>query len=193
MHSLIANAPDARYWVAPDSFPIDAKGLTVCEAPWHGVIRLQGSDRDAEFGRRAAGVLGLELPAACRSANQGELTAVWVSPNERLIFCPIAQEASLVTQLRQALAECFATVTLVTDSRVGYEIRGNQATEFLAKGCSLDLDPSVFATGSVAITRFATLNCMVYRERSNAYRLYFDISYQSFVLSWILDAAAEWQ
>lgn len=193
MAKLIATFPEASYWLGSGRFPIVRPNLVISELPQRGIIRVQARGSDVGFERILSDTLHLKLPRASEFSRQGELLLAWAGPNEWLLFCQCEQEDVILSALKTKMAGIFAVFTLMTDSRVAYQIRGGEAPEFLAKGCSVDVHPDVFPEGVLAITRFAGLASMIVHASNDHYFLYVDRSYQRFILEWMLDASMEWQ
>lgn len=186
----------ARTTVSPDFFddsifPVRTTTLQIAELPLSGIIRIQGRSNDNAFRSGVVSALGVQLPEAERVSVAREVRLAWAGPNEYLCFCPLASEEHCVSTLTLALAGQFATVTVVSDSRVAFVVAGEDATAFLAKGCSIDTHPSSFLPGHVVTTRFAGLPAMLMHRENGEYVLYFDIGYTEFVVKWMLDAAEE--
>lgn len=192
MPRLAARWTDAAYWVGQGRFPIRTPRLIVTQLTSQGIIRIQGRAEDPAFVQWVTGSLDCALPAVGRFAQQGDVTLAWSSPTDWLAFCPLAREEALLKSLQEGVGDVFATVTLISDSRVGFQIFGEDATEFIAKGCALDVHAERFPPAAVATTRFAGLPCMVIHEAAGQYRLHVDASFQHFMVDWLLDAAAEW-
>ncbi|RQT14882.1 sarcosine oxidase subunit gamma [Burkholderia contaminans] len=172
-------------------FPIRTSGLNVFEMPLGGIIRVQGCTDDDAFRASVATSLGADLPSAERMSCSAESRIAWAGPNEYLCFCELEAEERLVFALTSALAGQFATVTLVSDSRIGFSFTGNDAHALIAKGCAIDMHPADFTVGRVVTTRFAGLHAMLMKPVADQHVVYFDIAYVEFVLKWIQDAARE--
>lgn len=192
MPKLVARRTDAAYWVGQGRFPIRTPKLFVAELTSVGIIRLQGRAEDPAFVQWVVSASGIGLPAFGRFAQQGEVMLASSSPTDWLVFCPLEREEALLMSLREGLGSVFATASVISDSRVGFQIFGEDAAEFIAKGCALDLHAERFPPAAVATTRFAGLPCMVIHDAAGHYRLHVDASYQHFMVDWLLDAAAEW-
>ena len=68
-----------------------------------------------------------------------------------------------------------------------------KAREMLAKGCSLDLHPRVFAPGQCAQTLLQHANIMLESLDGGALRFYTDRSIAEWVAAWLEDAALEYR
>ncbi|MEX3982187.1 sarcosine oxidase subunit gamma [Paraburkholderia sp. EG287A] len=191
MDKLIARSTVAEQFADARVFPIRADGLQISELPLAGIIRVQGRTTHEAFRTQVTASLGVGVPTAERVSIGTDVRLAWAGPNEYLCFCALDAEEKLLSALTAALTGQFATVTLVSDSRIGFLIKGREAQAFISKGCSLDMYRESFPVNRVVTTRFAGLPAMLMHRSESEYAVYFDIGYAEFVLKWMLDAAAE--
>ncbi|MEB2543756.1 sarcosine oxidase subunit gamma [Burkholderia cenocepacia] len=191
MDKLIARSTVSQQFVDSNVFPIRADNLQISELPLAGIIRVQGRTADDAFRSQVASCLGADLPAAERTSVGADVRIAWTGPNEYLCFCALAAEEKHLSALTDALAGQFATVTLVSDSRVAFLVTGREAQAFISKGCSIDMNPASFPADRAVTTRFAGLPAMLMHRGGGDYVIYFDIGYVEFVVKWMLDAAEE--
>ena len=97
-----------------------------------------------------------------------------------------------------ALSVFLGTVRDLNDGRsvsgMDYEAYESMAArELLAKGCSLDLHPRVFAPGQCAQTLLQHANIMLESLEGGALRFYTDRSIAQWVAAWLEDAALEYR
>ncbi len=78
----------------------------------------------------------------------------------------------------------------VSANRVCLELEGSDAAEVLARGCALDLHPSVFPPGSCAQTLFARAQVILYRTDEHVFRMLVRPSYADYLRAWFRDAMA---
>jgi sarcosine oxidase subunit gamma len=103
--------------------------------------------------------------------------ALWLGPDEWLVLG--AGEADY--------PDAVAAVD-VSASRVAFELAGDGAADILAQGCSLDLDPPVFAPGRCAQTLLARAQVILYRPDETTYRILVRPSLASYLREWLRDA-----
>lgn len=126
------------------------------ERAFLGHINLRGDAGAPVFVRSAAEVLGVPIPVAPNTvAGMAERSVFWLGPNEWLIVCPGAEETTLATELRRALAGQFVSVVEVSGGQTVLALAGAGVRDLLARGCPLDLHPRVFAVGQCAQTHLA--------------------------------------
>ena len=111
--------------------------LELYERPFLAQVGLRGDANDAGFRAAVASVTGLEPPQEpnCSVGSDG-VRLFWLSPDEWLVQAPAAREASLVHGLRQALADRHAAVTVLSGGQTVIGLRGAEAAQTLAKGCT---------------------------------------------------------
>lgn len=135
---------------------------------------------------------GLPWPLAPNTVAKGDgVRVLWLGPTEWVVEqLPAAEVAA------RAARACGATlhhVADVSEGRVVFELAGPKARELLAKGCSLDLHPRVFAPGQCAQTLLQHANIMLESLEGGALRFYTDRSIAQWVAAWLEDAALEYR
>jgi sarcosine oxidase subunit gamma len=104
--------------------------------------------------------------------------AIWLGPDEWLVLGGLEQD----------YADHSAAVD-VSANRVCLELSGEGAAEVLARGCALDLHPSVFPPGRSAQTLLARAQVILYRTE-DAFRLLVRPSFADYLRAWLRDAGA---
>ncbi|MDT4808781.1 soxG: sarcosine oxidase, gamma subunit family [compost metagenome] len=191
MLELKARSTHASRWVSSAQFPISNSLLRIEERPMRAIIRLQGARNDERFESAVQAIVKLSLPGNGAYLVNGSRSIAWVGPSEWLLFAELQEEAELLSSLNQALSGVFASATLMSDARICLTVQGPAAVDFLAKGCSVDIDPNAFPPGRVIATRMAQQPSMVIHESPGSYALYFESSLAAFTLNWVIECAAE--
>jgi sarcosine oxidase, subunit gamma len=191
MDKLIARTTVHQDFVDSTRFPIAAHSLSISEQPLAGIVRIQGRTSDPGFVAGVTSALGLALPAPESLARGDFGVLAWAGPNEYLWFCDLSAEDGFVSSLNGALVGVFSSATLVSDSRIGFLVKGDEARSFVAKGCSIDMHAAAFGVGHVVTTRFAGLPAMLLSRDDDEFVIYFDIGHAQYMLKWITDAAEE--
>jgi sarcosine oxidase, subunit gamma len=186
MRSTPAASPSARRRFPQGSL------LAIRELPLTGIIGIQGAET-ADLGEGMHSVLGMQPPPIGAVVSNSGIEVSSTAPAEWLVFCPEASEHGLVESLRSACASSFATITVLSDCKSGFEVSGPAATDLLSSGCALDLDAAVFSPGTVAATRFATLPALLMRAAEDRFRLYIDVSYAAYLTAWLIESSTEFQ
>ena len=136
----------------------------------------------------AMDAFALELPQTPRFARAPGMRAIWAGPQRWLVVAESDVEAALTDRLGPG-----ATVTDQTDARVVFQLSGPRARDTLAKGCGLDLHPSVFAPGHVAWALVAHVACALWQEdEAPTYAVAVPRSYAGSVAAWLVASASEY-
>ncbi|MDT9698454.1 sarcosine oxidase subunit gamma family protein [Streptomyces sp. P17] len=155
-------------------------------------VRLDAKGAAAE----AVGLaLDLQLPLQPNSAvRAGELTALWLGPDEWLLVGPPGGERALERRIREAAGDEPVSVTDVSAQRTTLLVTGPRARDLLAHGCPLDLHPRAFGPGRCAQTTLGrTQVVLVARDEPRAgFWVLVRSSFAGYLADWLLDAATEY-
>jgi len=139
--------------------------------------------------------LGLQLPLEPNTVvRAGELTALWLGPDEWLLVGPAGTERDLESRIREAAGDEPVAVTDVSAQRTTLLVAGSHARDLLAHGCSLDLHPRAFGPGRCAQTTLGrTQVVLVSRdEPGSGFWVLVRSSFALYLTDWLLDAATEY-
>ena len=185
---------DEHVSYAPGVFGRDDAESGVHVVEWTGVALAQviaRRDRADAVHEGALRRYGARLPAPGKSTVGHAMTFLGTGPGQWLGLMPAGSD-----DIEARLAYDFANAASVfdqTDSRVLLELGGRRARDVLAKGCSLDLDPRVFAPGDVAGTSIAHLNVQLWHAAvEGSYRVLAVRTYFESFWRWLLASAAEY-
>ena len=78
----------------------------------------------------------------------------------------------------------------VSANRVAFELEGSRAADLLARGCSLDLHPSVFPPRRCAQTLVAHAQVILHRSSDETFRLLVRPSVAPYLRAWLEDTRA---
>lgn len=155
---------------------------------------------DAESPAAGKVALALDVPLPVEPntfARSGELTVLWLGPDEWLVIGPDAERCALAERLTSAAGAEQVSVVDVSARRTTLMVAGPRARDLLAHGCALDLHPEIFRTGRCAQTMLARANVvLVARSDSDPeFWVLCGSSYAGYIADWLLDAATEytWQ
>lgn len=169
-------------------------GVRLAEVPYLTQLNLR-VDPSGPAATSLEDVLGTALPTRANTAvSAGELSVLWLGPDEWLVVAPEGQQETLEKALRQAIGTEFGTVVNLSAHRTTIELTGERARDVLAKGCSLDLHPTVFTAGSCAQVLLAQAPVLLLARdgAAPAYWLLVRASYATYVADWLLDACVEY-
>jgi heterotetrameric sarcosine oxidase gamma subunit len=103
---------------------------------------------------------GLALPAFGRATVSGGQLAIAVRPERWLLLSPPAALGLVGATWQEACAGCAAVIELSSGLAVFY-LAGADSAEVLARGCRLDLHPTVFPAGHAAATTIAQVAVII--------------------------------
>ena len=166
----------------------------IAEEPFAAMVDLW-VDPSGPGGLAAAGILGVDaLPGTASTIVMGDDTAViWFGPDEWLVTSRDRPAETLESELRHAVSEHGGAAVDVSAQRTTLRLRGDHARDVLAKGCSIDLHPSVFGPGAAAQTIVGQTAVVVIPLSDNGtdYRILVRPSFARHLAEWLIDAAAE--
>jgi sarcosine oxidase, subunit gamma len=182
--SLAARATEAH----PDA------GVRLGESPHRCQIDLRGNPADPAFMTAVAGAMGCELPTTPnRTAAGNGLTALWLGPDEWLLVGAPGREATLVGELRQAVAGQHAAVVDVSEARTVIVASGPRIRDCLQKGTPLDLHPRALQPGHCVQTGLSKANVIIHQlDDTPRYDIYVANSFADYLWNWLERAAAEY-
>jgi sarcosine oxidase subunit gamma len=148
--------------------------------------------------------LGTALPTEpCTSATAGDLTVLWLGPDEWLVVGPPGAEQRLTAQLRSAQLRSAqpgsaggtepVSVVDVSAQRTTLALGGPRVRDLLAQGCTLDLHAREFGVGDCAQTMLAHAPVVLLRRDGDdpAFWVLVRASFASYLLDWLVDATTE--
>jgi len=175
-----------------------AAGVALAERPHRGMVNLRLDPSDATAMNAFADAFGFALPVAPNtSAGDGAASALWLGPDEWWLVVP-GPGPALADKLRAALADGFAAVTEVGESRTCIRIAGPKARALLQKGCPLDVHPRAFGAGACAQTLLAKATVAIHLVADEsaadgpAFEVYVLRSFAEYLWVWLEDAGAEY-
>jgi heterotetrameric sarcosine oxidase gamma subunit len=184
-HPKMMTAPEAQTAATDEAWLVlsERRALTVLQ-----VSAFASTATEAQTALAAA--LGLPTPQGKRVSAEAGKSLRCVGPGVWLVVGPpdvLPDVASLRAQLG-----AFATVVDLSHARCAMQLRGEAAARTLAKVCGLDLDLSVFPTGSATNTRFGHIGMHLARtDDGPTFELLVFRGYAEFVFEALCDAAAE--
>jgi sarcosine oxidase subunit gamma len=183
-HNLLARAAEA---------PGDA-GIFLGEQAHCTQINLRGDAGNPSFMQAAEKAVGFALPVTPNTTNSdGELTALWLGPNEWLLIAAPGRETAIVGRLRAGLVVLHTAITEVSEARTIILAAGPKARDLLAKGTPLDLHPRAFGVGHCAQTALARANVILRPvDERPTFEIYVLKSFADYLFTWLERAGAEY-
>ena len=149
----------------------------------------RGRAGDLAVAVRAA--FGIDLPGPGHFAAGAAVTAVWIKPETWLLLAPRGEEGALARSVATAVGNAGSVVDQ-SHGKTRFRLAGAHARAVLAKGCRVDLHPSVFGPGRSAATQMAQVGTvLLQRDDGPGFELVVGASYAVPFLEWLADAAAE--
>jgi heterotetrameric sarcosine oxidase gamma subunit len=177
---------------------IEGEGGTIrmAERPFLGkfVLRVDA----AEAADLLLGAVGMSLPIEpLSSATAGDLSLLWLGPNEWMLVTPPEQADTAFADAEKALASIHHQLVTVGDYYSIIEVSGPKARAALSKLTTLDLHPRVFKAGTVAGAMFGRTQATLWQVSDEAiegrplFRLIVRWSMADYLWCAIADAARE--
>ncbi|MGH8867656.1 MAG: sarcosine oxidase subunit gamma [Actinomycetes bacterium] len=169
-----------------------AVGLAELSFLTHLDLRVDPTSRAVDEIGQALGVPLTLSPGTSTSA--GDLTVVWLGPDEWLVLAPPGQAAPLEERVRAAAGGGHVAVVDVSAQRTTVLVSGTRARDVLAHGCAIDLHPREFGTGASASTLLARTQVVLVAHDVDvpAYWLLVRSTFAAYLGDWLLDAATEY-
>jgi sarcosine oxidase subunit gamma len=134
---------------------------------------------------------GLTLPGPGQSATAEDLMLRWAGPEQWLAVAERGRDGDLHQHLTVALAEA-ASLVDQSHGRVAIVIAGPRARAVLAKGTAVDLHPSRFRPGQVAMTQMAHVGVHLTQTAPDAFELLMFRSFAESLVEFLTAMAAEY-
>ena len=171
------------------------ESVHIAEEPCTAMVDLW-VDHSGAGGAAVAEVLGIGgLPTTPSTVVNGpDSTVIWFGPDEWLVTSTTQAGEDLEAALKAAVAEHDGAAVDVSAQRTTLRLRGAHARDVLAKGCSLDLHPSVFRPGTAVQTMLALAAVVLIPLDDNGtdYRILVRSSFARYLAEWLVDAAEEY-
>ena len=121
----------------------------------------------------------------CRAMEQGERAALWLGPDEWLLFSAEAGTAGLFQTIETALGALPHALVDISHRQVGFEIAGAAAAAVLNTGCPLDLSLDAFPVGMSTRTVLAKSDIVLWRQAQDRFRLEVNRSFADYVAGYL--------
>ncbi len=167
-------------------------GVVMGERGFRSQWTLRGHFEDEVFTAAMLGETGSAPPLKPNTVHaSGKIEVLWLGPDEWLVVGP--DESDVGQRLSDAIKDTHAAATDVSESRTVIALSGLHARDVLAKGCALDLHPSVFAAGQCAQSTLGHVHVILHqRSEAPEFDIYVHRSFAEALWQWLEDAAAEY-
>ena len=167
--------------------------LTIKEI--YPVMKLNIRGKKKEFFTNAGKTLNMILPTkANTSTSSDKLTAIWLSPDEWMIFSnDIIEKGDNNYELENLLfsnisKNNFGSISDVTDQFVMINLEGKKIFELLSSGCPFNFNG--FNKGSSTQTILNHIDVIIHHKDRNNVNLFVRRSFSEHLWSWINDSAS---
>ncbi len=159
-------------------------------------INLRGNAKDQKFIEAVENALEQPLPVEPNTMSVRVHHVYWMGPNEWLILTAIESADTVMTRLSESLCGMSAAVNDIGGGQIALRLTGQHVADVLAKGCTLDLHPRVFAPGMCAQSGLAKANvligCIERIEGQDTFDIVVRRSFADYLLHWLEHAANEY-
>ncbi|MFM0340015.1 sarcosine oxidase subunit gamma [Paraburkholderia fungorum] len=164
------------------------------ERPFLELVNVRGDTRDAAFIHAVENVLGCRPPERPNTIVQGNgYDMLWLGPDEWLVRSAAAHDATRTAPLQAKLGAAFAGVfASAVDIGSGYtvlEISGTRTRDVLARGCPLDLHPTLFGAGQCAQSHYFKASMTLVPTGADSFDIIVRRSFADYFVKIMLDAA----
>jgi sarcosine oxidase, subunit gamma len=189
----IRRSPASHLAEAFDSGSVQGT-VTLKEGPFQTMAGVR-VDPNSEAGARIGSVTG-GLPVSCGEVRgTGQVSVLWLGPQEFLVVAPEDAHDSLggdlIGSLTSALGDAAGQVVDLSANRTTFELSGPRARAVLEKGCSLDLHPRILKAGTALNTEVGNIPVVLFKDGEESFRLFPRASFADYLGRWLLDAMRE--
>ena len=170
-------------------------GLVIKEIGPITKLNLRGKKR--EFLSTVEKTLNMILPTEANASSSGEkLTAIWLSPDEWMIFSNnITEKNNNSYEIEKILynnisKKNFGSVTDVTDQFVMINFNGTKIFELFSFGSPFDFSQFKEKKGLTAQTILNHIDVIIHHKENNNVNLFVRRSFSEHLWSWINDCAS---
>lgn len=151
-----------------------------------GQVTLRGDLASAALKDAVRAGVGVEVPGVRQAAFAGGGGAVWMSPDELLLFTGYDEAGALVAALDRALAGAHHLAVSVSDARAVIALSGAGVAEVLAKGAPVDLSGAAFPVGAARRTHVAGIAVGFWRKADREWEIVCFRSHARHLFDWLV-------
>lgn len=172
------------------------RAVRIEEAPLRGMVQVKGAIDDPGMSAVLSSELCAPTPGPLRAAltlePSGAATgALWMAPDEIMLFTSYETAAETAARLDAALAEAPRLVEVVSDARTIFRLTGKGAREVIAKGAPIDLHAFSFGPGDFRRTKIGAVAAGVYQlpSETEIFEVFCFRSYAPYLAEWLSESA----
>ena len=153
-------------------------------------------DPASDAGERLGSATGGLPSISGEVRSSASASILWLGPAEFLLVAAPESHDTLGGEFPRALVGSLGSgegqVVDLSANRTTFELSGRRARSVLEKGCSLDLHPGVFTTGTALSTEIGGIPAILWKTAGDTYRILPRASFAQFLGRWLLDAMREY-
>ena len=161
------------------------------------VMKLNLRGKKREFFSTVGKTLNIILPTEANTSSSSEkLTAIWLSPDEWMIFSNnITEKNNNIYEIEEILynnisKKSLGSVTDVTDQFVMINLNGTKIFELFSFGSPFDFNQFKKKKGSTTQTIINHIDVIIHHKDTNNVNLFVRRSFSEHLWSWINDCAS---
>ena len=161
------------------------------------IMKLIVRGKKREFISAVGKSLNIFLPTEANTATQSDkLTALWLSPDEWMIFSnePVDENTNnyeIEILLNKNISKLnLGAITDVTDQFVMINLKGNKVYELFQSGSPFNFNDFQNKKGAVTQTILNKIDIIVHNQDKNLINLFVRRSFSQHLFSWMNDAAS---
>lgn len=193
--SMITRSPLAAR--AADMRAASTSAVAIREVPFVTQLDLRGDSEDKDFLKTARKILGTPLPAAPnRVREKGEISALWLSPDEWLLMTSEEDASRLMSTFKVMFSDKFFALTDVSDNRTMLELSGPDSWSVLSKAGTLDYHPRAWKRADCAQTLLGSAQAIVWMKKEGKnpiFNLLVRNSFADYLATLLIDAMQEFK
>ena len=161
------------------------------------IMKLIIRGKKREFISAVGKSLNILLPTEANTSTQSDkLTALWLSPDEWIIFSnePVDEETNnyeIEELLNKNISKLnLGAITDVTDQFVMINLKGSKIYELFQTGSPFNFNDFQSKKGAVAQTILTKIDIIIHNQDKNTVNLFVRRSFSQHLFSWMNDAAS---
>ncbi len=166
-------------------------GVQLQELKLLGHLVLRGALTNRSFVEGVEKVLAVALPGPMQSAQAGDASIRWISPDEWLVIAPGTLAFALEKQLREVIDGHYSIVN-ASGGQTVITLSGKDAVNVLKKSTGYDVHESSFPVGKVVTSTFAKTQAVIRRTGTESWELVVRRTFADYIWLWLQDACAEY-
>lgn len=165
--------------------------ITIREAAFHDLINLRCQPDNKMANAMIKKLTSHNLPSANQLAQAGDRSVIWLGPDEWLIMVEAGAANTIMADIETANLGHVAT-TEVSNAYGILTVNGKPSRQMLAKHCAIDLDVSVFTTGTVVQTIMGHAGIILIATGKNSFTVIGRSSFMPYLVTLLADASIEY-